>query len=97
MVEEFILPSSLGDTTVHDNFHKIKIVIKKLDCFGSNEPHNDAQLVVSRNVIAKAILHFTSLLVVIPTSREVYCKMKQSSLLLTIIFSLCYTYFIKKP
>ena len=79
MVEEFILPSSLGDTTVQDNFLKIKIVIKKLDCFGSNEPHNDAQLVVSRNVIAKAI------------------SLKQSSLLLTIIFSLCYTYFIKKP
>ena len=57
-------------------FHRIKIVIKKLDCFGSNEPHNDAQLIVSRHVIAKAILHFTSLLVVIPTSSEVYCKMK---------------------
>ena len=67
---------SLGGTTVRDKFHKIKIVIIKLDCFGSNEPLNDAQQVVPRHVIAKAILHFTSLLVVIPTSGEVYCKMK---------------------
>ncbi len=43
---------SYGDTVVQDNFYKIKIVIKKLDCFGSNEPHNDVQLVASRHVIA---------------------------------------------
>ena len=48
---------SYGDTVVQDNFYKIKIVIKKLDCFGSNEPHNDAQQVVSRHVIARSNYH----------------------------------------
>ena len=51
---------SYGDTVVQDNFYKIKIVIKKLDCFGSNEPHNDAQQVVSRHVIAVHVKQLVS-------------------------------------
>ena len=45
---------SLHSTCGLNNFNK-KTVYNKLDCFGSNELHNDAQPVVLRYVIAKAI------------------------------------------